>query len=401
MTRLGKAAVDNRSRSRRTPAAAPGRVALLAGLVALAGGASCSDVAGGSGDVGRVAWRARLTDRHTVVGWHGVPATDGHGFFFASDSGITALEARTGRLSWSARLGDPLRDGAEEGRLVARGGKLYASVRGALYALDAATGAVRWRVDTPPVFGDAEIDADDGAVYAAVGKATVAAFDPAGGGALWTTDVGADWDGGAIVGITASRDTVYVAAVRAIAPARGFRRGALFALDRASGRLLWSWWGPDSTSAGAAPTVAGRLLLASDQVGGSFFAVDRFTVREVWRVVGDRASFGPSQAPVVGGDTAFVGSNDRSVYAVDLATGRVRWSVRSGSSIHHFALCGPLLLVNNQTIALVDRRAHGVVTELTSPESERTEGIPSSGFAVSGDTAFVAGSQLALAIRCR
>ena len=152
----------------------------------------------------------------------------------------------------------------------------------------------------------------------------------AGGG---TTIVGLQWrfltNGDVISSPAVVGNAVYV----------GSGDGRLFALDRATGKSLWSF------DAGAAimssPAVANGLVFFGTY-DGKFFAIDAAKGTQRWRL-----STGPTLAfpwghesgdrytssPNVAGNTVVFGAGDGYVYSVDAATGRVRWRARTDGRI--------------------------------------------------------------------
>ena len=65
-----------------------------------------------------------------------------------------------------------------------------------------------------------------------------------------------------------------------------------------------------------------------------------------WRVQTD----GPVRSsPVAAEGTVYVGSNDGSLYAIDLATGRVHWTFTAGAPVNSTpAVAGPLVIVQSR-----------------------------------------------------
>ncbi|MEK7281213.1 MAG: PQQ-binding-like beta-propeller repeat protein [Chloroflexota bacterium] len=96
--------------------------------------------------------------------------------------------------------------------------------------------------------------------------------------------------------------------------------GVVYSLDRATGRELWR------KSLGGAivgrPEVAGERLLVG--AGRKLYALDLETSQLLWpEPFTTKARIWAS--PVVGGDKVFVASMDHSIYAVDVATGKLLW----------------------------------------------------------------------------
>lgn len=138
------------------------------------------------------------------------------------------------------------------------------------------------------------------------------------------------------------------------------------------------------------------MLLASDLDETAFFAVDRFTGKEVWRVKGPPGLFGPSQSPVVVEGIGYVASNDENVYAFDPLTGQILWKTHMPASIGAFAVCRDRIFVNYQQLGMLDRRTGKVLATKYGEENEFIR----SGFAVDGDRVFVVGNQYLYAFGC-
>ncbi len=329
-----------------------------------------------------------------------IPATDGTRLYGVTGS-VSAWDAHTGALLWGYR-GIKL----VPINVVVRDRRVFVAAEVAV-ALDAITGREIWRF-APVADGSlGQSAADERAFYFGTtdpfektGTHRVYALDQVTGAVLWSTDIGPDWKyRGAVNGVSVSGDTVYAAATQHNNLYGGLATGWIFALDRGTGRILWSFRngdGSDRRSVFRSPTVVGRLLLASDLYAGSFFAVDRFTGEEVWRVTGPIDRPGPGQAPVVVENTAYVASADFFVYAVDLETGRVRWKTSTGSSNSSFAVCGDKIFANHLGLSVLDRRT-GRVLYKHNDEND----YPTSGFVTLKDErVFVFGSKSAYAYSC-
>jgi outer membrane protein assembly factor BamB len=142
--------------------------------------------------------------------------------------------------------------------------------------------------------------------------------------------------------------------------------GHLYAVDAASGRERWRarTGGPVASS----PAVeGGRVFFGS--YDGRFHAVDEKTGALLWRFTtgGERRfearglhGLQPKQqtfadpydvylsSPVVSGGAVYFGSGDGHVYALDLASGALRWKVDTGEVVHASpAVADGLVVVGN------------------------------------------------------
>ena len=113
----------------------------------------------------------------------------------------------------------------------------------------------------------------------------------------------------------------------------------LYALDRVSGRIRWSF---DANSAvGSSPTVAGGLV-AFTTADGHLFAVDANTGRVRWKLAtgpvvpfpwGYESGDFWTSSPAYSNGLVLAGAGDGYLYAVDAASGKVRWRLKTGGRI--------------------------------------------------------------------
>jgi outer membrane protein assembly factor BamB len=136
---------------------------------------------------------------------------------------------------------------------------------------------------------------------------------------------------------SAVRSTPAVTATRVFV---GSGDSTLYAIDRASGKLVWQFaaGGPVHSS----PAVARGLVVAAT-LGGRIFAVNESSGALRWSIqtgatlpknvspAGDWDFFVSS--PVVVDQTIVIGAGDGNVYALDLTTGKERWRVKTGGKM--------------------------------------------------------------------
>jgi outer membrane protein assembly factor BamB len=270
-------------------------------------------------------------------------------------------------------------------------------------AFEAPTGRVLWTFAPGQVAGLGTIAVDAGAVYLGTDVShRVYALDVGTGRQRWSTDIGPEWSlGGTVWGVSLSGDTVYAGATQYRSVNTYLRSGWIVALDRTTGAILWrvsSGAGDTLRSVQSAPTIAGRFAVASDHMGNTFFAVDRFAAREVWRVPGDSTFAGPMNSPIVSGDTVFVASPDRFLYAADLTTGHLLWKRQvSVGSINAYARCGPAIGLQALALLLVTQSTGDPLAKLIDGDPEHI----TSALMASGDTLFATSTTTAYAVDCR
>jgi eukaryotic-like serine/threonine-protein kinase len=216
----------------------------------------------------------------------GSPAIAGDVVYVGSGDGyMYALDRATGAVRWKRDMGSPIASSPAVGTR-----RVFFGTRdGRFHALDAATGEVRWRLATGPDFpwpwghesGDVYTSSPvhvDGTVIFGSGDGRVYAFDARTAKERWRASTG-----GRVRSSPAVADgRVYV----------GSADGRVYAFDLATGALKW------------------RYDTEGVQLDSRNFGYDRRTVQS---------------SPAVSGGTVFVGARDGFLYAIDAATGQLRW----------------------------------------------------------------------------
>jgi outer membrane protein assembly factor BamB len=252
---------------------------------------------------------------------------------------VDALDARTGAPRWHYAYRTSYRDdfGFDEGPravpVVAQNRVYTFGAEGQLHAIDLATGKDIWGVDTARrfrvrkgFFGAAGSPlVEDGRVIANVGgenAAGIVAFNAETGAVLWTaTNHEASYSSPVSAMFDGKRSVVF------------FTRQGLVALDPATGavRFQKSWRSRSQSSVNAAtPLVVGDLIFVSAtyETGAALLRVKDNALSEVWS--SDEAMSNHYATSVVR-DGVLYGFHGRQEFnpsfrAVDLQTGKVRWS---------------------------------------------------------------------------
>ncbi|MBI4888631.1 MAG: PQQ-binding-like beta-propeller repeat protein [Acidobacteria bacterium] len=330
---------------------------------------------------------------------YGQPTLVGGRVFVGVDTGyVYALDAATGCVHWSFLADTGVRNAVSVGVVAGSPGRLaayFGDIRANVYAVDANTGDLIWKVSVDPhplavVTGSPTLA--DGRLYVPVSsreeaaggslnypcctfRGSIVALDAASGRQIWKTYAIADppkpsrrnskgtqlWtgSGGAIwhaPTIDPRNRAMYVATGDAYTEPAAATTDAVMALDRDTGRVLWSvqdyendaWLvacGQDATENcpkdlgpdydfGAAPilqTLAdGRRLLLAGQKSGQVFAHDP---DERGRLVWTSAlveKIGESEILFGGAAderTAYFGLDNGTVAAIDPATGQRTWFI--------------------------------------------------------------------------
>ncbi|MBW3570156.1 MAG: PQQ-like beta-propeller repeat protein [Gemmatimonadetes bacterium] len=324
------------------------------------------------------------------------PATDGQRLYADVARRIEAFDLNTGARQWSYA-----RPKGGPSSLVVAGGRVMFAGDTAV-ALEAATGRELWRRPLPAFAGFCETDGTADAFYLGTTDHRVFALNAADGSLLWERDLGPDWEyrKGTVRGMTVSGDTVYAVVEHDTGINSHIGTGDTFALDRRTGQVLWHHRFGDGSGLSiyqSAARVAGGLLLNTANGENTFVALDRFTGREVWRVVGGASYFGPHEAPEVRGGVAFGAAHDQRAKAIDLASGRVLWETPVPGGTIYMALCGRVLLANYLRVGVFDPETGEFLGQLRrEPENESVH----TDFVVVGNRAYIFSTHALLALRC-
>ncbi|MBO2466207.1 outer membrane protein assembly factor BamB family protein, partial [Actinomadura violacea] len=227
------------------------------------------------------------------------------------DDEIIALDRGTGRALWAA----PTPGGYTMEAPVIGAGLLFAPQSNAesqVEAYDGRTGAQRWVFDTGGFIRAPLVT--DGSLLYALAEGTVFGVETVTGRVRWRHELGRDVE---VVGApVAAGGTLYVIDAKSV----------LYALDAATGKARWTQrkGGPGSASPQTAVSASGGTVFTGDgsRTVSAFRARDG---RPLWRhAFPGRNPDGRRLLPLVAGGVAIL-SFDDSLYALDAATGRVRW----------------------------------------------------------------------------
>ncbi|MFD8783939.1 PQQ-binding-like beta-propeller repeat protein [Kitasatospora sp. NPDC059599] len=238
-------------------------------------------------------------------GW---PLASGDGVVcVVSTSGVHVLDAATGEPRWEAPLPD-WDESAWQQQPVVGGGSVFTAHGTSLHCHDAASGALRWSSD-PGASGVLALAGDT--VYTAGRYGGILAYDAHGGERRWAQDA---------VAAVGDAPVVHQGVVHVRQTDPGATSSTVFALDAATGRVLWQ--------RGRLP-VAGPLSVADRSVcllsGDRLTTLDTRTGDTMW-TANVPMGLGRGMSSMTAADgSVYVGTNDDRLFAFDLATGRPRW----------------------------------------------------------------------------
>lgn len=351
---------------------------------------------GGSSLLRGVLWKAPDSPAGSESGWSGTPRVVGGTVYVIRRQAIVALNAASGHELWRHTIAH---DGVRIPRaILASDASIYVAAGDSIFALDAASGSARWSTASDIDYSECDGTLDNKAIYLCSFDYRAAAYDRATGARLWSVVLSPSTQLPAqVYGSLLSGDTLYVTSRRDLDKVHRFAE--ITALDRRSGTELWRWNSKDSSnSALGSPVLVGNLLVADDEDGNAIFAVDRFTQIEKWRVKGDPGAFGPKGTPALIGDTAYVASADRFVYAIHVPTGKVIWQSMGQGSYLSVAACGNSVYANDFGIDVRDRKSGRLLDRILASRENADYAI--GGIGTDGIRIYVTSYIATYAIKC-
>ncbi len=233
-----------------------------------------------------------------------------------------------GGIAWRTATDGPVRSSpAVTSRLVLTG-----SADGHLYAMDRRTGLVQWKAAADAAVNSSPAVAGN-TVYFASLRGTVYAVSLDDGGLRWSMRTGPAlppaWAGASGLDYYISSPVIAGEDVLVGAP-----DGILYALARDNGAVRWR--GRTEGRIHSSPAVRNGLVFVGS-FDGSVYAFDLVTGARRWRYDTEGRSldsepFGFDRrsivsSPAVTDSTVFIGSRDGFFYALDAASGTLRWRV--------------------------------------------------------------------------
>lgn len=250
--------------------------------------------------------------------WASPAARDGVAYLGDAAGNLHALHVRDGSTLWTYPHGTPIYgDACTDG-----GGITFVDERGVTCRVDRTRGRLRWRVEPDAATGAAAGTADftfnhrtpratlaGATLYVGSRDGSIRALDVGDGRVHWRRDVG-----GAVMSGIAVTEHLLVAGT--------FERNGVVALDRRDGRVAWTFATAQPVS--STPAVAGDTVLAGCRDFG-IHGLALATGQSRW--VNSYLFSWVESSPVITAGAAFFGASDlRCIRAVDVATGRTRYS---------------------------------------------------------------------------
>jgi eukaryotic-like serine/threonine-protein kinase len=225
------------------------------------------------------------------------------------------------------------------------GAVYFGSGDGNVYSLDATSGKLNWKFQTGDVV-HASPAISGGVLYVGSWDSYFYALDTASGKERWRFKTGEDADIHNQVGIQSS------AAVADGIVYFGCRDSNFYALDAATGEKKWTFNNKGSWVITSPAVYDGRVYFGTSDTK-LFYAFESkaggqplVTLKFTWPIF---------SSPAIAGDTVYFGSHDGILRAVDLKTGKVAWSFKTGGANQNLAgLSKPDGTTNYETVFTED-----------------------------------------------
>lgn len=262
--------------------------------------------------------------------------------FHCWDSCFYALDAESGQEKWRFRTrgesafgakklfgtktGDALAydpwDFYASSALIKQGRVYFGSGDSSIYCLDAQTGKRLWSYTTQGIVHSSPALAD-GILYCGSWDSRLYALDAQTGRLLWSYQTGLDPERMLMTGIQASPSLasgcVYI----------GSRDAGLYALDAQTGKLIWKTMDPGGSWMPSSVAIKGKYLYTGSSDAMKFYVFDRSN--------GQMASyyctgFYTFSTPALSGTTAYIGSTNGRLYAIDTNDGHLKWEFTTAAA---------------------------------------------------------------------
>jgi Glucose dehydrogenase len=201
----------------------------------------------------------------------------------AQNSSISLKNISTLGVAWTMPITGISEWGAATTNPLILGNNVYMQdLKSNVYSIDFKTGKINWMKEVnKDIAGPAGVAVGYGKVFAVNGHFEIAAYDISNGNQLWSTDISGNQNIGVDIQPLVWNNIVYVSSVPGTSNANFYKGGAigvLYALDQATGKVLWSFDTVDSKDVWGNPQV--------NSGGGSWYppSIDTKTGMTYWGI---------------------------------------------------------------------------------------------------------------------
>jgi len=266
-------------------------------------------------------------------GWAGPVSSDGTVYASIESGRMAALDSQNFSVKWvfppKTDEGDKLKlEGIYGAPQVGKDTIYFGAYDGYVYALNASDGSQRWQFNTGDrIIGGLALT-EDNRLYVTSTNGAVYLLDPDKGSQLARSDAGDGIWSAPLV----TRTAVFVDSVD----------GKLQALDPQSLAPLWDK--PFKAGAGLItdPVLAGENTVLVGGIDETFYALDAATGAMKWSFGGGNWFWG---RPLVDQGTVYAPNLDGKVYALDAATGSLKWAFAAPGPVRSAPLLAGGLVV--------------------------------------------------------
>jgi outer membrane protein assembly factor BamB len=277
--------------------------------------------------------------------WPQLERTAAHAGVGPAGTGIGRGNAARLRPAWRVHIGSSYPDyaaGTAASPLVACGVVYAASIDGHLSAVSAASGKLIWRDDPTSSVFYTSTPAIVGGILAVMGTRTsLDGYSTATGRLRWSVPV-STLEGGAQASVLAFGGTLAVLA----------QPNELETINPLNGKLRWRAFIGSVGSFLSSPAYADGLIFVG--VDDSLYAVDAASGGVRWSAPTGAVVW---STPTVSDGVVYVGSNDHSVYAFDEASGAQLWAFATGAAMYSSA---PIAVGSSVFVGSLDRMLHAL-----------------------------------------
>jgi outer membrane protein assembly factor BamB len=275
---------------------------------------------------------------------NGQPAANGNtAFFGTTDHQLIAVYLQNGNVRWRARTVAATPNTLYGLNVIlAGGGVVFGDYY--IYCFDQLTGAKRWVFDPQAqgiegyAAGAYELSTDGQTIYAGSGSGHVYAINASDGALVWINPLSVD-GATSIFNPVIDGGMLYVTVRHFTNPTTG----AITALNRSDGNVLWSHVFPSEAPTGSGPigkvVVHGETVIASND-NGKIYAFDKLTGETKWIAPRrpDVLAYNDSRHLTIAGNVVVAGSDTNYLVGYDAVTGRQLWETDGGQGSSSFTI---------------------------------------------------------------